>query len=102
MPSGPTIALRSAALTLQICSRNAVDGQPVNNPEMGPAISRIASGETGQPQPTNGIWTKWSYRINGRKCWLWPAVDANGDVLDALVQPGRSAKAARRFLRRFI
>lgn len=24
--------------------------------------SRIASDETGQPQPTNGIWTKWSLR----------------------------------------
>lgn len=40
--------------------------------------------------------------INGRKCWLWRAVDANGDTLDILVQPRRSAKAARRFLKRLI
>ncbi|WP_132446326.1 IS6 family transposase [Sulfitobacter indolifex] len=40
--------------------------------------------------------------INGRKYWLWRAVDANGDVLDILVQPQRNAKAARRFLARLI
>lgn len=40
--------------------------------------------------------------INGRKYWLWRAVDANGDVLDILVQPRRNAKAARRFLTRLI
>jgi len=40
--------------------------------------------------------------INGRKCWLWQAVDANGDTLDILVQPQRSAKTARRFLKRLI
>ncbi len=40
--------------------------------------------------------------INGRKYWLWRAVDANGDTLDILVQPRRSAKAARRFLKRLI
>ena len=36
--------------------------------------------------------------IGGVKHWLWRAVDANGDVLDILVQPRRNAKAARRFL----
>jgi len=40
--------------------------------------------------------------INGRKCWLWRAVDAKGDTLDILVQPRRNAKAARRFLKRLI
>ena len=40
--------------------------------------------------------------INGRKYWLWRAVDANGDVLDILVQPQRNANAARRFLARLI
>lgn len=40
--------------------------------------------------------------INGRKYWLWRAVDANGDVLDILVQPQRNAKAASRFLPRLI
>lgn len=40
--------------------------------------------------------------INGRKVWPGRAVDANGDVLDILVQPRRNAKAARRFLRQLI
>ena len=40
--------------------------------------------------------------INGRKYWLWRAVDASGDVLDILVQAQRNAKAARRFLARLI
>jgi putative transposase len=40
--------------------------------------------------------------INGRKCWLWRAVDANGDTLDILVQSWRNAKVARRFLKRLI
>lgn len=40
--------------------------------------------------------------INGVKHWIWRAVDANGDVLDILVQPRRNAKAAKRFLSRLI
>ena len=37
-------------------------------------------------------------RIKGKTHWLWRAVDANGDVLDLLVQPRRNKAAARRFL----
>lgn len=40
--------------------------------------------------------------INGVKHWLWRAVDANGDILDILVQAHRNAKAAKRFLRKLI
>ncbi|WP_386684892.1 IS6 family transposase [Loktanella sp. R86503] len=40
--------------------------------------------------------------INGIKYWLWRAVDADGDVLDILIQPRRNAKAAKRFLKRLI
>ena len=40
--------------------------------------------------------------INGVKHWLWRAVDANGDVLDILVQSHRNAKAAKRFIKRLI
>lgn len=40
--------------------------------------------------------------INGVNHWLWRAIDADGDVLDILVQPRRNAKAARRFLKRLI
>ena len=37
--------------------------------------------------------------MRGRKHWLWRAIDADGDVLDILVQPRRNARAARRFLK---
>ncbi|WP_386629830.1 IS6 family transposase [Sulfitobacter geojensis] len=40
--------------------------------------------------------------INGVKQWLWRAVDANGDVLDILVQSRRNARAAKRFFDRLI
>jgi len=40
--------------------------------------------------------------INGWKCWLWRAVAANGDTLNVLVQPRRSAKAAQRVLKQLI
>jgi len=29
--------------------------------------------------------------INGKKYWLWRAVDSNGDVLDILIQPRRKS-----------
>ncbi len=35
--------------------------------------------------------------IRGKKHWLWRAIDANGNVLDILVQTRRNAKAAKRF-----
>ena len=39
-------------------------------------------------------------KINGAKHWLWRAVDANGDVLDILVQSRRNTEAAKRFMRK--
>ena len=36
------------------------------------------------------------------KYWLWRAIDADGDVLDILVQPLRNAKAAKRVFKRLI
>ena len=36
---------------------------------------------------------------NGRRQYLWRAVDQNGDVLDILVQSRRDRRAAARFLR---
>ena len=40
--------------------------------------------------------------IRGKKRWLWRAIDANGDVLDSLVQTRRNARAARRFFKKLI
>jgi putative transposase len=41
-------------------------------------------------------------RINGKKCWLWRAVDQDGHVLDEIVQVRRNTKAARRLLIRLL
>ena len=38
--------------------------------------------------------------IKGKKHWLWRAVDAEGYVLDALVQSRRDRKAALRLMRK--
>ena len=39
-------------------------------------------------------------KINGVRHWLWRAIDANGDVLDILVQSRRDTAAAMRFMRK--
>jgi putative transposase len=41
-------------------------------------------------------------KFNGRKHWLWRAVDQEGIVLDILVQPRRNQEAAEAFLRRLV
>lgn len=38
--------------------------------------------------------------IKGKKHWLWWAVDANGEVLDILLQPRRDTSAAKYFFRK--
>ncbi|NSZ66176.1 IS6 family transposase (plasmid) [Agrobacterium tumefaciens] len=40
--------------------------------------------------------------INGKKYWLWRAVDANGYVLDALLQSRRNKRAALRLIRKLL
>ena len=40
--------------------------------------------------------------IKGKKYWLWRAVDANGYVLDALLQSRRNRKAALRLMRKLL
>jgi len=40
--------------------------------------------------------------ITGRKFWLWRAIDADGDVLDILVQARRNPKTAKRFFLRLV
>ena len=41
-------------------------------------------------------------KFRGRRHWLWRAVDDEGEVLDFLVQSRRSAKAARKVLRKLL
>ena len=41
-------------------------------------------------------------RMNGRRVYLWRAIDAHGQVLDILVQERRNSDAAERFFRRLL
>jgi putative transposase len=54
-------------------------------------------------QPTD----KWhldevAITIDGQKCYLWRAVDSDGNVLDILMQSRRNTKAAQRFFRKLL
>ena len=40
--------------------------------------------------------------IQGRRMYLWRAVDSEGEVLDLLVQPKRDTKAARKLMRKLL
>jgi putative transposase len=40
--------------------------------------------------------------IQGKRHYLWRAVDQDGDVIDILVQQHRNARAARRFFRKLL
>lgn len=57
-----------------------------------------------KPASTGDVWhlNEVSIRINGRKCWLWRAVDQDGYVLDEIVQTRRNTKAARRLVKRLL
>ncbi len=38
-------------------------------------------------------------RVGGKQMYLWRAVDAEGEVLDVLLQAKRDTKAARKLMR---
>ena len=40
--------------------------------------------------------------IRGQRCYLWRAVDQDGDVIDILLQPRRDRHAAARFFRKLL
>lgn len=65
----------------------------------GPAIARRIQGQ--RPQPHR----QWHLdevlvRIGGRQMYLWRAVDAEGKILDVLVQAKRDTRAAEKFMRK--
>jgi putative transposase len=38
--------------------------------------------------------------IRGQRCWLWRALDNEGEVLDFVVQRNRDAKVAAKLIKR--
>src|SRR3712207_6239202 len=69
--------------------------------KFGPAFARNL--RRLRPRPT----TKWHLdemviSIQGRRTYLWRAVDSEGEVLDLLVQPKRDTRAARKLMRKLL
>src|SRR5215210_5176351 len=67
----------------------------------GPAIARRLRAR--RPKP-HGRWhlDEMAVSIQGRRMYLWRAVDAEGEVLDVLVQAKRDTKAARKLMRKLL
>jgi transposase-like protein len=69
--------------------------------KFGPAIARNL--RRLRPKPT-GRWhmDEMVVSIQGRRLYLWRAVDSEGEVLDLLVQPKRDTTAALRLMRKLL
>jgi transposase-like protein len=67
----------------------------------GPAIARRLRMQ--RPKP-HGRWhlDEMFVRVGGQQMYLWRAVDAEGEVLDVLLQAKRDTKAARRLMRKLL
>src|SRR5215211_2432231 len=67
----------------------------------GPAIARRLRAR--RPKP-HGRWhvDEMVVRIGGKQMYLWRAVDAEGEVLDVLLQAKRDTKAARNLMRKLL
>src|SRR3954469_19963110 len=67
----------------------------------GPMIARQLRAR--RPRP-HGRWQldEMAVRIGGKQMYLWRAVDAEGEVLDVLLQAKRDTKAARKLIRKVL
>src|ERR687893_328688 len=67
----------------------------------GPAIARSLRAR--RPKP-HGRWhlDEMCVRVGGKQMYLWRAVDAEGEVLEVLLQPKRDTKAARKLMRKLL
>ena len=67
----------------------------------GPLIARRLRAK--RPVP-HGRWhlDEMFVRIGGKQMYLWRAVDAEGEILDVLLQAKRNARAARKLMRKLL
>jgi transposase-like protein len=67
----------------------------------GPAITRQLRAR--RPKP-HGRWhlDEMCVRVGGKQMYLWRAMDAEGEVLDVLLQAKRDTKAARKLMRKLL
>lgn len=62
----------------------------------------ISCGANALTLPINGIKGEVVVTIKGQQYYLWRAVDAEGNVLDVLLQRHRDTKTAKRFFRKLL
>ena len=67
----------------------------------GPAIARRLRARRPKPHSRWHL-DEMAVSIQGRRMYLWRAVDAEGEVLDVLVQAKRDTKAARKLMRKLL
>jgi len=69
--------------------------------KFGPAIAANIRRRRGRP---DSVWhlDEMVVRINGKRMWMWRAVDKEGEVLDVLVQKRRNKAAALKLLRKLL
>jgi putative transposase len=67
----------------------------------GPMIARRLRAR--RPKP-HGRWhlDEMCVRVGGKQMYLWRAVDAEGEVLDVLLQPKRDRRAAQKLMRKLL
>ena len=69
--------------------------------QFGPAFARVLRGRRPRPHSTWHL-DEMYVRIDGRWVYLWRAVDAEGEVLNVLVQSKRDKRAAIRLIRKLL
>jgi len=88
------------------CWPNAGLSSPTRRSGAGPTISgrgsRPACASEGQSRIQFGNLDEVYLKINGRMVYLWRAVDAEGEVLDVLVQSRRNKQAALKLMRKLL
>jgi transposase-like protein len=67
----------------------------------GPAIARRLRARRPKPHRRWHL-DEMAVRIGGKLMYLWRALDAEGEVLDVLLQAKRNAKAARKLMRKLL
>src|SRR5215210_7070017 len=81
------------------------EGDPCSPPSMSACSPQLRSTAPNRGAPaTEPIRRQYQMfvRIGGKQMYLWRAVDAEGEVLDVLLQAKRDTKAARKLMRKLL
>jgi transposase-like protein len=103
--SGSICGSRSALVTSRICSPSAELQFRTRRSDAGWFISdRSLRWNCTSAVPTHAVWhlDEVYLKIDGRMVYLWRAVDAEGEVLDVLVQSKRNKHAALKLMRKLL